>query len=56
MSKVVAVLALTALTMLTAGLAHNAPLFGDRTATAASLEGSFPATATLPLMYAGIRS
>ncbi len=54
MSKIVAVLALTALTTLAVGLAHNAPLFDGRT-VAVSIEGSLPATATPPLMYAGIR-
>ena len=55
MSKIVAVLALTALAMLAAGLAHNAPLFEARTAAVVSTGGSVPATATPPLMYAGIR-
>jgi hypothetical protein len=54
MSKIVAVLALTALPMLAAGFAPDAPLFKGR-AAAVSVEGSLPATATPPLMYAGIR-
>jgi hypothetical protein len=56
MSKIVAVLALMALPMLAAGLAHDATLFDGRVAAVSfSIEGSLPATATPPLMYAGIR-
>ncbi|NIQ97962.1 MAG: hypothetical protein GWN87_30220 [Desulfuromonadales bacterium] len=51
MSKIVAVLALTALSL----LGHDARLFDSRLDTAVSLEGSLPATATPPLMYAGVR-
>jgi hypothetical protein len=55
MSKIVAVLALTALPMLAAGFAPDAPLLFKGRAAAVSVEGSLPATATPPLMYAGIR-
>lgn len=55
MPKIVAVLVLTALTALVGALAHDAPVFEGRTAAAVSQEGSLSATATPPLMYAGIR-
>ena len=55
MPKIVAVLALTALTTLTGHLSFDAPLFGGRLDTVVFQEGSIPASVTPPLMYAGIR-
>ena len=55
MGKIVAVLALTGLTLLGASLANNATLFEGSVQPAVSLESDVPATATPPLMYAGVR-
>jgi hypothetical protein len=53
MWKIVVVLLLTALAILMARLAHDAPLFDSRIGTAVSLETA--AQTTPPLMYAGVR-
>jgi hypothetical protein len=53
MLKIVVVLALTALAILLARLAYDAPLFDSRIGTQVSLETTNLKTPTL--MYAGIR-
>lgn len=55
MGKIVAVLALTGLAVFGAQLAYDAPLFDGGLGTAVSLESAIPATATPPMMYAGVR-
>jgi len=51
MWKIAVVLVLTTLAILMARLSYQAPLFDSRLGTATSLEAS----ASAPLMYAGIR-
>lgn len=53
MWKIVVVLVLTALAILMARMAHNAPLFDGKSGVVFSLEAA--AAPTPPLMYAGIR-
>ena len=53
MWKIVVVLVLTALAILMARLAYDAPLFDSRLGTAGSLEAA--TLNTPPLMYAGVR-
>jgi hypothetical protein len=53
MAKIVTVLVLTALAMLVARLAYDAPVFDLQFGTATSLETA--ATVSAPLMYAGVR-
>jgi hypothetical protein len=55
MWKIVTVLVLTALAIFAARLAHDAPLADFQHTGSIALEASAPATATPPLMYAGIR-
>jgi len=55
MRKIVAVLVLTGLALGLVGLSFNAPLFDGRLAPAATAGSAIPATATPPLMYAGVR-
>lgn len=55
MAKIFVAMALTALSLLAGNLFFEAPLFDGCLDTAVSQAGSLPATATPPLIYAGIR-
>ena len=55
MWKIVAVLVLTALAMLFARLAQDAPFAGIELTGAAAVEAAAKTPITPPLMYAGIR-